>query len=130
MDIESLSNYRPIYQLPLISTILERIVSKQLINYLNLSFDTRQIAYRKFHSPEILLLSILDDFINKHDNNSNIRIYVNIRIYIYTAVQYIILLDISAAFDTIDRSILIKRFEDIGISRYSYSSSFDYIVII
>ena len=81
---------------------MERIVSKQLINYLNANslFDTRQSAYRKFHSPETLLLYILDDFLIKLDNNSNIQL---------------ILLDLSAAFDTIDHSILIKRLEDIGI---------------
>ena len=65
LDIEYLSNYRPISQLPLISKILERIISKQLINYLNANslFDTRQSAYRKLHSPETLL-SVLDDFLN------------------------------------------------------------------
>ena len=84
LDIECLSNYRPISQLPFISKILERIVSKQLINYLNVNslFDTRKSAYRKFHSPETLLLSILDDFLNKLDNNYNIQL---------------ILLDLSAA---------------------------------
>ena len=89
LDIECLSTYRPISQLPFINKILERIVSKQLINYLNANslFDTRQSAYRKFHSPETLLLSILDDFLNKLENNSNIQL---------------ILLDISSAFDTID----------------------------
>ena len=76
LDIECLPNYRPISQLPFISKILEIIVSKQLINYLNSNslFDTRQSAYRKFDSPETLLLSILDDFLNKLDNNSNIQL--------------------------------------------------------
>ena len=102
LDIECLSNYRPISQLPFISKILERIVSKQLINYLNTNslFDTRQSAYRKCHSPETLLLSILDNILNKLNNNSNLQL---------------ILLDLSAAFDTIDNSILIKRLENIGI---------------
>ena len=102
LDIECLSNYRPISQLPFISKILEIIVSKQLINYLNANslFNTRQSTYRKFHCPETLILSIFDDFLNKVDNNSNIQL---------------ILLDLSAAFDTIDHSILIKRLEYIGI---------------
>ena len=102
LNIECLSNYRPISQIPFISKILERIVSKQLINYLNANslFDTRQSAYSKFHSPETLLLVILDDILNKLDNNSNTQL---------------ILLDLFAAFDIIDHSILIKRLEDIGI---------------
>ena len=45
---------------------------------------------------------------NKIDNNSNILIYV------YTA-YFIRSIDISAAFDTIDHTILIKRLEYIGI---------------
>ena len=54
------------------------MVSKQVINYLNANslFDTRQSVYRKFHSPETLLLSILDDFLNKLDNNSNIQLHL------------------------------------------------------
>ena len=30
-----------------------------------IAYDTKQSAYRKFHSSEIILLSILDDFLNK-----------------------------------------------------------------
>ena len=68
------------------------------IHYLTLD----KVHIGNIHSPETLLLSILDDFLNKLDNNSNIQL---------------ILLDLSAAFDTIDHSILIKHLEDIGIVR-------------
>ena len=93
---------------------MERIVSKQLINYLNANslFDTKQSAYRKLHSPEILLLSILDDFLNKLDNNFNMQL---------------ILLDLSTAFDTIDHSILIKHLEDIGIVNIPLASIKSYL---
>ena len=102
LDIEYLFNYRSISQLSFVSKILERIVSNQVINYLHVNslFYTRKSAYRKYHSPEILLLSIINDFLNKLYNNSNIQP---------------VLLDLSAAFDTIDHSILIKRLKDIGI---------------
>ena len=102
LDIECLSNYRKISQLSFISKILERIVSNQLINYQNVNalFYPRQSAYRKFHIPETLIISILDYFINKLDNNFNIQL---------------ILLDLSLEFDTIYHSILITRLEDIGI---------------
>ena len=49
--------------------------SFQAINELfkcNSLFDHRQSAYRKFHSSETILLSILDEYLNKLDNNSNI----------------------------------------------------------
>ena len=67
---------------------------------MQIHYLTLDKVHRKFHSPETLLLSILDDFLNKLDNNSNIQL---------------ILFDLSAAFDTIDYSILIKLLEDIGI---------------
>ena len=35
LDVEVLSNYRPVSQLPLLSKILEKIVNKQIISYLN-----------------------------------------------------------------------------------------------
>ena len=105
MEIEYLSDcltYIQISQLPFVNEILERLVSKKLINYLNVYsfFAPRQSAYRTFNSHETLIFSILDDFLNKLDNNSNIQL------------NY---LDLSASFDTIDHFILITRFENIGI---------------
>ena len=71
--IECLYNYRPISKLPFVSKILERIVSKQLTNLnTNSLFDPIKNAYRKFHNTETFLFSILDNLLNKFDNNSNI----------------------------------------------------------
>ena len=54
LDPNSLSNYRPISHLPLLSKILERIVSKQLIAHINKNnlIDTFQGAFRKGLSTE------------------------------------------------------------------------------
>ena len=51
LDVEVLSNYRPVSQLPLLSKILEKIVNKQIISYLNTYdlLDRRQNAFRKNH---------------------------------------------------------------------------------
>ena len=53
LDPNSFSNYRPIYQLPLLSKILERIVSKQVISHVNTNnlFEPFQSAFRKGSPP-------------------------------------------------------------------------------
>ena len=52
LDDSILSNYRPLSQLPLLSKILEKVIYKQLISYLDYNdvFDNYQSAYRKHHS--------------------------------------------------------------------------------
>ena len=52
LDPESLLNYRPISQLPLVSNILERVVSCQLISYLtaNTLHIPQQSGFRRGHS--------------------------------------------------------------------------------
>ena len=71
LDIEVLSNYRPVSQLPLLSKILEKIVNKQILSYLNTYdlLDRRQNAFRKNHSTETTLLSLFDDLYKSLDSN-------------------------------------------------------------
>ena len=93
---EELSSYRPISNLNFISKVLERVIQTRLNNHLSTfpSICRFQSAYRKFHSCETALLRIHND----------ISLAIN-----HQKVTALVLLDLSAAFDTIDHSILLSR---------------------
>jgi hypothetical protein len=97
LNKEELSNYRPISHLSFLSKLIERAVKTRLLDHLSANhlFNTFQSAHSKFHSTESTLLAI-DDFIIKSMSNQK--------------VTTLCLLALSAAFDTIDHSILIHRF--------------------
>jgi hypothetical protein len=96
LQSEELCNYRPISNLNFISKIIERIIQKRLCIHLN-SFNSItpfQSAYRRFHSTETALLKIQNDLLLSANEQKT---------------SALILLDLSAAFDTIDHSILLSR---------------------
>ena len=101
-DINDLKNYRPISQLPTISKLLERVVTIQLKDFLysNNLIDNYQSAYRTNHSTETTVIDVLDSIITSLDNNNHTQL---------------LLLDLSAAFDTLDHDILKHRLIEIGI---------------
>ncbi|MGB5557614.1 MAG: reverse transcriptase family protein, partial [Paracoccaceae bacterium] len=98
LDCNVLKNYRPVSNLPFISKILEKVVLAQLQKHLseNDLLDARQSAYRKGHSTETAALSVLDGLLVSADEKR---------------LSLVALLDLSAAFDTLDHSILLKRLE-------------------
>ena len=102
IDMSILSNYRLISNLSYISKTLERIIAKQLQNYISnhTILHKLQSAYTTNKSTETALLHI----INK------IKLYPN------THPAVIVIFDLSAAFDTINHNILIRRLQNIGIS--------------
>ena len=91
---EDLNSYRPISNVSFISKILEKVVANRLTSHININGLTNasQSAYKQFHSTETALLKVHND-INLNIDNGKI-----------TALT---LLDLSAAFDTIDHDILI-----------------------
>lgn len=104
LDPDSPNNYRPIYNLPFLSKILERVVAKQLISYLDSNdlFELFQSGFRSKHSTETALLKVTNDLLLSSDTGS---------------LNILILLDLSAAFDTINHSILISRLQStVGIT--------------
>ena len=94
---------------------MERIVAKQLQDYLNLNqlHDPLQSAYRPHHSTETALLKVYNDIMLSIDQGENV---------------ILCLLDLSAAFDTIDHKILIHRLEKrFGLSEKALSWFISYL---
>ena len=98
LDPNELKNFRPVSNLPFVAKILEKVVQKQLLTHLserNL-LEVHQSAYRKGHSAETAVLGVLQGLYTRTDER---------------LVSLVALLDLSAAFDTIDHSILLKRLD-------------------
>jgi exonuclease III len=91
-------NYRPVSNLAFLGKLIERIVALQIVDHLqaNNLMDMFQSAYRKYHSTETALLRVQNDILMHLDKADTVML---------------VLLDLSAAFDTIDHEILFNRME-------------------
>ncbi len=98
-DPDVFKNYRPISNLPFIFKTIERVASKQIQDYVNNNDlnASHQSAYRKYHSTETALLRVTNDILRAVDNHRRV---------------IVVLLDLSAAFDTIDHQVLLRRLQD------------------
>ena len=102
IDMNNLSNYRPVTNLSHLSKIIERAMLDQLVLFLEeVGVVPRyQSAYRKLHSTETALCKIHDDLVS---NTCHGKAFI------------LVLLDISAAFDTVDHQLLLRDFSDCGV---------------
>ena len=89
-------NYCPVSNLSFLSKLTERAVNDQIKHHITINNlrEPLQSAYRPFHSTETALIKIFDDLLLNLDNKK---------------VSLLSLLDLSAAFDTVDHKILINR---------------------
>ena len=98
LDSSVLANFRPISKLPFISKILEKVVFNQLQEFLKGAnvCEPFQSGFKPLHSTETALLKVFNDLLLNLDSGN---------------CAILILLDLTAAFDTVDHSILLSRLE-------------------
>ena len=103
LDRDILVNYRPVCAGLFLDKLIQKCVAGQLDNHMlfnNLHIPW-QSGYKKFHNCETVLLKIFNDIMLHLDNNS---------------CCVLLLLDLSAAFDTVDHDELLSiLYHEIGL---------------
>ena len=109
----AMTNYRPVSNLQFISKIVEKVTLDQFTQHCdrNSLLPNYQSAYRQFHSCETSLVKLVNDILWAMEKQ---------------LVTVVVILDLSAAFDTVDHDLLLevleKRFGIAGAARKWYTS--------
>ena len=96
LDPNDLKNYRPVSNIKAFSKIIEKVALPQINEHLNKNnlLEPFQSGYKALHSTETALLRVKNDIMQALDRQH---------------ATFLVLLDLSAAFDTIDYPILLRR---------------------
>ena len=91
-------NYRPISNLSFLSKLIERAVCNHISQYIGTTgmAEKFQSAYKASHSTETALIKVNNDILRAADNQR---------------VMCLILLNLSAAFDTVSHTLLLNRLQ-------------------
>ena len=100
LDPEELKHYRPVSNINFLSKIIEKCVVKRLEEYMHANnlYDPLQSAYRAQHATETAILKINNDILGGLDKGK---------------CTVLASLDLSAAFDTVDYAIFLKKLQNL-----------------
>jgi hypothetical protein len=98
LDPCDVNSYWPISNLSFVSKFIERVVASRFLQHVedNALFPVNQSAYRRFRSTETAVAVVYNDLVRAIDNGR---------------VTALVMLDLSAAFDTVDHETLLTVFE-------------------
>ena len=104
LDPEILKNYRPVANLLFLDQLTQRVVFRRLDEHMHLYnlHCKYQHGYKKYHSTETLLVHLVNDMLLVLDSGSGV---------------ILLLIDLSAAFDTVDIDLMLHVLEsEIGVT--------------
>ena len=95
LDKENFKNYRPVSNLAYLGKLIESVAIKQIDKHLSALglHEPLQSAYTQNHSTETAMIKVVNDILCALDRGQ---------------CAYLVLLDLSAAFDTIDHQVFLK----------------------
>ena len=99
LDLNVFKNYRPVSNIPFINKVLEKVAVKRLTNHLDINGlqEDYQSAYKLMHSTDTALLKVKHDISSALDKHNSVLF---------------VMLDLSAAFDTINQNQLLGLLRD------------------
>ena len=103
MDKDILKNYRPVSNLLFLEKLIERVVAERLNRHMtaNQLHCDKEYGYKANHSTELLMMKVVNDLLKACDEKKP---------------TIVLLLDLSAAFDTVDQEKLLEILRvEIGI---------------
>ena len=101
-DPNTLKNYRPISNIPYLSKIIEKHAISSINEFITQQElgEPFQSAYKPCHSTETALLKVKDDILDHMSRQEGV---------------FLVLLDLSSAFDTVSYPIVLERLRGLGI---------------
>ena len=113
LDSTLKGNYRPVSILPVVSKIFERLMQKQIKDYIDKHLSPYLCGYRKGFNAQYALTEMIEKWKTWLDKNGGLAGAV--------------FMDLSKAFDTINHELLIAKLEAYGFSNDSLKIIMDYL---